>query len=66
MLTSDDHRELAERCKRLAETCTRPSVAEYLKALAANYLELAELAVRLHRPAAGAPPRHLHLVNEDE
>jgi hypothetical protein len=65
MLTSEDHRQLAERCKRLAETCTRPGVAEYLEALAANYLELSELAVSLHRPAAAAPPRRLHLVKED-
>ena len=47
MLTSEDHRQLAERCIRLAKECTKPSVAEYLMTLAANYLELAEQALRL-------------------
>jgi hypothetical protein len=47
MLTSEDHRELAERCIRLAKACTKPSVAEYLLTLAANNLELAERALRL-------------------
>jgi hypothetical protein len=42
MLNSDDHRALAERCVRLAQECSKPRVAEYLMALAANYLELAE------------------------
>jgi DnaJ-domain-containing protein 1 len=57
MLTSEDHRQLAERCIRLAKVCTEPSVAEYLMALAANYLELAEQTLRLHQWAA-AGPRH--------
>lgn len=51
MLTSKDHRELAERCLRLAKACTKPSVAEQLMMLAASYLELAERALRLHEPA---------------
>jgi hypothetical protein len=42
MLTSEDHRDLAKRCLRLAKTCTKPGVAEQLMMLAANYLELAE------------------------
>jgi hypothetical protein len=50
MLSSEDHRQLAERCIRLAKTCTKPSVAEQLMTLAANYLELAEGALRLHQP----------------
>ncbi len=51
MLTSEDYRELAERCLRLAKTCTKPSVAEQLMVLAANYLELAERTLRLRQPA---------------
>jgi hypothetical protein len=51
MLTSEDHRQLAERCIRLAKTCAKPTVAEQLMTLAANYLELAERALRL-QPAA--------------
>ena len=51
MLTSEDHRQLAERCIRLAKTCTEPGVAEHLMTLAANYLELAERALRLHQSA---------------
>ena len=51
MLTSEDHRQLAERCIRLAKECTKPSVAEYLMTLAANYVELAERALRLREPA---------------
>ena len=47
MLTSEDHRQLAERCIRLARECTKPSVAEYLMTLAASYLDLAERALRL-------------------
>jgi hypothetical protein len=50
MLTAEDHRELAQRCLRLAKTCTNPGVAEQLLVLAANYLELAERALRLHQP----------------
>jgi hypothetical protein len=52
MLTSEDHRQLAERCIRLAKTCTKPPVAEQLVTLAANYLELAERALRLRQPAS--------------
>jgi hypothetical protein len=50
MLTSEDLRELAQRCLTLAKTCTNPSVAEQLLMLAANYLELAERALGLHQP----------------
>ena len=50
MLTSEDLRELAERCLRLAKTCAKPTVAEHLIRLAANYLELAEQALRLRQP----------------
>jgi len=52
MLTSEDHRQLAERCIRLANPCTKPPVAEQLVTLAANYLELAERALRLRQPAS--------------
>jgi hypothetical protein len=44
MLTFEDHRQLAERCMRLAKVSNQPKVAEYLRALATNYLDLAELA----------------------
>jgi hypothetical protein len=50
MLTSEDLRELAQRCLRLAKRCSDPSVAEQLLMLAANYLELAERALGLHQP----------------
>jgi hypothetical protein len=51
MLTSEDHRQLAERCIRLAKECAKPSVAEHLMTLAANYLELAHRALILRDPA---------------
>ncbi len=57
MLTSEDHRQLAERCIMLAKACTKPKVAEYLMTLAANYLDLAEQAIRLGEPAS-AVRRH--------
>ena len=41
------------------------SVAQYLTALAAGYLELAELRVRARRPAAAIRPQ-LELVKSDE
>ena len=50
MLTSEDLRELAQRCLRLAKTSTNPNVAEQLLMLAANYLELAQRALGLHQP----------------
>ena len=46
MLTSEDHRQIAERCIRLAKTCTELRVAEQLLTFAANHLEKAELALR--------------------
>jgi len=52
MLNSDDHRALAERCVRLAQECSKPRVTEYLMALAANYLELAEISGEVRRPSA--------------
>ena len=64
-MTPEDHRQLAERCIRLAKASLKPSVAEYLTALAADYLELAELTVRVRRPAA-AMRRQLDLVKKDE
>jgi hypothetical protein len=51
MPSSEDYRQLAERCIRLAKACTRPAVAEQLMTFAANYLELAEQALRLSQPA---------------
>jgi hypothetical protein len=52
MLSREDHRDLAERCVRLAQECSKPRVAQYLMALAANYVELAELTGGVRRPPA--------------
>jgi hypothetical protein len=52
MLNPEDHRALAERCVRLAQECSRPGVTQYLMALAANYLEVAELTGGVRRPLA--------------
>jgi hypothetical protein len=52
MLNREDHHDLAERCVRLAQVCSKPKVAQYLMALAANYLELAELTGGVRRPPA--------------
>ena len=65
MLTSEDHRQLAERCIRLAKECTKPSVAEYLMTLAANYLELAEQALRLCEPATAVRRQHFKVVQKE-
>jgi len=46
MLTSEDHRQIAERCIRLAKACTERRVAEQLLTFATNHLEKAELALR--------------------
>jgi hypothetical protein len=62
MLTYEDHRQLAERCIRLAKECTKPSVAEYLMTLAANYLELAERALILREPAPAVRRQHIKAV----
>ena len=65
MLTSEDHRQLAERCIMLAKACTKPSVAECLTTLAANYLELAERALRLHQLATAGRRHHIKLVQNE-
>ena len=52
MLSHEDNRDLAERCVRLAQECSKPKVAQYLLALAANYLELAEITGRVRGPPA--------------
>jgi len=62
---SEDHRQLAERCIRLAKECTKPSVAEYLMTLAANYLELAERALRLYEPATAARRQHIKVMQKE-
>jgi hypothetical protein len=49
MLTWDDYRELAARCIELADESSEPSVAEALRALAADYLARAG---KLYREAA--------------
>jgi len=65
ILTSEDHRQLAERCIRLAKTCTKPPVAEQLVTLAANYLELAEQALRLCEPATAVRRQHIKVVQKE-
>jgi hypothetical protein len=65
MLTSEDHRQLAERCIRLAKECTKPSVAECLMTLAANYLELAERALRLRESATAVRRQHLEVMQKE-
>jgi hypothetical protein len=60
MLSSEDHRQIAERCMRLAKTCTEPRVAEQLMMFAANHLER---ALRLHQPAL-VVRRQIKLVQE--
>jgi hypothetical protein len=59
MLTSEDHRQIAERCIRLATTCTELRVAEQLLTFAANHLEKAELALR---SPASVLRRHIRLM----
>jgi hypothetical protein len=49
MLTADDYRQLAARCSELADESSEPSVAEALRALAADYLARAG---KLYREAA--------------
>jgi hypothetical protein len=65
MLTSEDHRHLAERCIRLAKECPKPSVAEHLMRLAENYLELAERALRLREPATAVRRQHIKAVQKE-
>jgi hypothetical protein len=65
MLTSEDHRPLAERCIRLAKECPKPSVAEYLMTLAANYLELAEWAFRLREPVTAVRRQHIKVMQKE-
>ena len=38
MLISEDYRQLADRCLRLAGECAEPRVADALRALATDYL----------------------------
>jgi hypothetical protein len=65
MLTSEDHRQLAGRCIRLAKECAKPSVAEHLMTLAANHLELAERALRLREPATAVRRQRIKVVQEE-
>jgi len=65
MLTSEDHRQLAERCIRLAKECTKQGVTEYLMTLAGNYLELAERALRLREPATAVRRKHIKIVQKE-
>jgi hypothetical protein len=63
LLTSEDHRQIAERCIRLAKTCTESRVAEQLLTFAANHLEQAELALRSGQPAT-VVRRQVRLVQQ--
>jgi hypothetical protein len=65
MLTSEDYRQLTERCIRLAKECTKPSVAEYLMTLAVNYLDLAERALRVREPATAVRRRHIKIMEKE-
>jgi hypothetical protein len=60
MLTPEDHRQIAERCVRLAKTCTAPGVAEQLMMFATNHFER---ALRLHQPDL-VVRRQIKLVQE--
>jgi hypothetical protein len=46
MLTSEDYKQLAQRCAELATECSAPTVAEALRGLALDYLAR---AARLRR-----------------
>jgi hypothetical protein len=63
MLTSEDHRQIAERCIRLAKTCTELRVAEQLLTFAANHLEKAELALRSPATVLG---RQIRLMQQKQ
>ena len=65
MLTSEDFRQLTERCIRLAKECTKPSVTEYLMTLAASYLELAERALRLREPVTAVRRQHIKVMQKE-
>jgi hypothetical protein len=45
MLTSEDYRQLAERCALLASQCTTPGIVEELRTLALDYLTKAAVQV---------------------
>jgi hypothetical protein len=49
MLISEDYRQLAERCLRLASECYEPRVADALRALAVDYLARADSPAGLGR-----------------
>ena len=65
MLTSEDLRQLAKRCIRLAKECSKPSVAEYLMTLAVNYLELAERALTLREPTTAVRRQHIKVLQKE-
>ena len=49
MATSEDYKQMANRCAQLAIACSAPSVAQALLALGLEYMAL---AARLGEPAA--------------
>jgi len=49
MLISEDYRQLAERCLRLASECSDPLMADALRALATDYLARANGPAGLRR-----------------
>jgi hypothetical protein len=52
MLTSQDYKQLAERCADLASECSAPGVAEALRALVVEYLTRAANLRRRETTAA--------------
>src|SRR5262249_43927802 len=63
MLTCEDHRQIAERCIRLAKTCTEPRVAEQFRIYATNHLEQTAVALRSRQPAT-VVRRQVRLVQQ--
>ena len=55
MLTSQDYKQLAERCAELASECSAPRVAEALRALVVEYFARAA-SLRRRETAAAARP----------
>jgi hypothetical protein len=49
MLISEDYRQLAERCLKLAGECSDPLMADALRALATDYLARADTPAGLRR-----------------
>ena len=66
MLISEDYRQLAERCLRLASECSEPLVADALRALATDYLARAGSPAGLGRGSSARPDRGPGMVRFGE